>query len=454
MSYPVFLRIGALACVSFFVGMEGCASAGPPVASTAGHAASRNVAMGMSPAGIIKHVVIVVQENRSFENLFAGYPGADAPMYGYNAARHKVPLQSHGFDGTDLPHTWGSALWDWDHGKMDGFSHPSWHQYVGRYPYSFLDRKDAAPYWDIARHYVLADRMFPTMFGVSYTAHLDLIASTATLCCGYSEVNWPSAKPWGCDAPAGTKTDIVNATRDVDTNGPFPCFKEFRTMADTLDAAHVSWKYYAPQIDNPEGGEFWSAFDSIQNVRYGSDWKNVVSPPSRVLSDARLGRLPGVAWVIPDFLDSDHPGIGSNKGPSWVASVVNAIGEGPQWNDTAVVIVWDDWGGWYDDAAPPQLDFRGLGIRVPCLIVSPYVPAGRVSHTLYEFGSILKFVERTFDLPALGSNADGYTDGRSASLEDSFDFTLKPRPFRPIPAPYPRSFFEHRKPSLRPPDDE
>ncbi len=144
---------------------------------------------------------------------------------------------------------------------------------------------------------------------------------------------------------------------------------------------------------------------------------------------------------------------GTPYGPSWIASIVNAVGESPQWRSTAIVVVWDDWGGFYDNVPPPQRDFRGLGIRVGCLIVSPYVRP-HVSHTEYEFGSILKFVEETFGLRPLGLASAGYTDKRAQSIADSFDFTRRPRAFKKIPAPYPPSFFLTRKPSLRAPDDE
>jgi len=321
------------------------------------------------------------------------------------------------------------------------------------YPYAYVARKYVAPYWAMASQYVLADHMFPTMFGPSFTGHLDLIAGTTDLNPASAEVDGPTGHPWGCDAPQGTLTFVLNPQRH-ESSGPFPCFTQFRTLADTLDAAHVSWHYYAPPISQPSNGGIWSEFDAIRNVRYGRDWHNVISPQTRVLADARNGKLPGVSWVIPDALDSDHVGGNDVYGPSWVASVVNAVGTGPDWKSTAIVVVWDDWGGWYDSVSPPQRDFRGLGIRVPCIVVSPYAKAGRVSHTEYEFGSIVKLVEQVFRLPPLGTLAEGYTETRANSMLDNFDFRQKPRAFRTIPAPQPASFFLRRAPSYRLPDDD
>ena len=398
----------------------------------------------------IKHVVVIIQENRSFDNIFAGYPGADAPMVGYGPNRVQIPLQQTTFSSTiNLEHTLQNGLKDYDNGKMDGFVYAN---VMHKYPnaaYVYLERESVAPYWTLARQYVLADRMFPTEWGASFTAHLDLIAGTTLLNPTLAEADLPSALPWSCDAPPGTVTTTWTSTKVYDQDGgPFPCFTQFETMADTLDAAHVTWKYYAPAVGN-SGNEEWSSFAAISAVRYGPDWKNVVTPETTVLTDAEAGNLPAVSWVIPDLKNSDHPGNGSDTGPSWVASVVNAIGESEDWKSTAIVIVWDDWGGFYDNVRPPQLDFLGLSIRVPCLIVSPYAKKGYVSHTRYEFGSILKFIEQTFGLQSLGA-----TDVRANSIGDSFEFASTPRRFRPISAPYPTAHFIREKPSLLPPDDE
>jgi len=169
--------------------------------------------------------------------------------------------------------------------------------------------------------------------------------------------------------------------------------------------------------------------------------------------DAKNGALPSLSWVTPDAQDSDHPGSGSDTGPSWVGTVVNAIGNSPDWNSTVIFVVWDDWGGWYDNVPPPQLDFKGLGIRVPCIIISPYAKKGYVDHTQYEFGSFLHFSEQVFGLRALGPASAGYTDQRANSIFNAFDFMQKPRPFVHIATPYPKSFFMNHPQSMRAPDD-
>jgi phospholipase C len=403
----------------------------------------------------IKHVVIVIQENRSFDNLFDGFPGADTQSWGYMSTGAQVALQPIPFEVRDMAHYFATGVMDYDNGKMDEFNlNPTTGaNTIGQFAYSYLERNEVAPYWTLGKRYVLADHMFPTMFGPSFSAHLTLIAGTADLSPRETEADFPSSEPWGCDAPTGTTTEVVDVSR-IESPGPFPCFTQFRTMADTLDAAHVSWKYYAPLVvGGTDNGLLWSAFDAIENVRYGSDWKRrVISPPQQILVDAAKGRLARVSWVVPDFEWSDHPYSGTDYGPSWVASIVNAIGSSPDWQSTAIVVLCDDWGGFYDNVPPPQVDFRGLGIRVGCLIVSPYVRP-HVSHTVYEFGSVLKFIEDAFGLPPLGPQSAGYTDTRANSIVDSFDFSKPARAFRPIGAPYPASFFLDYPPSLRAPDE-
>ncbi|MGA8535162.1 MAG: alkaline phosphatase family protein, partial [Candidatus Tumulicola sp.] len=383
----VFIFLAALP-----ISISGCAqSSGSP-----GGASSRIVPAIRSPGSAaasdpIKHIVIIIQENRSFDNIFAGYPGANAPTSGYMHDGTLVPLHSVNFKGLDIAHGWSPSLVDYDSGKMDGFdlSNP----YAPKYPYSYVDRKDVKPYWTMAQKYALADNMFPTEMGASFTAHMDLVAGTSFLNSTLALADVPSNVPWGCDAPASTTTPTVDNKHNYKPHGPYPCFTQFTTIADTLDAAGVTWKYYAPAIAKDWGGKTFSIFDAISNIRNGPDWQNdVISPQWTILNDAATtGGLPAVSWVVPDFADSDHPGTNSDTGPSWVAAIVNAVGQGPSWDSTVVIVLWDDWGGWYDNVPPPQLDFVGLAIRVPCIIISPYTKARYVSHTQYEYGTILKF---------------------------------------------------------------
>jgi phospholipase C len=404
----------------------------------------------VTPAGkYIKHVVIIVQENRSFDNFFVGFPGAVWSYTGKTHTGKTVHLTAVPFKKGDPGHLYKPAMIEWDNGKMDGFDEvPLPPGLPTLYAYSYIERSQIIPYWRMAQEYVLADHMFSSEWGASYTAHLQLIAGTTAISKKASIVDLPSANG-DCGAPTGTFTNLLTIDRRYEpAAGPYPCYTQFPTIADALDQANVTWHYYDQYA--PYGGALWDAFRGIKKVYDGPDWTtNVTYTPMGVIDDAKAGKLAGVSWVIPGYYNSDHPGVGSDTGPSWVASVVNAVGEGPDWKTTAIVVLWDDWGGFYDNVPPPQQYYFGLGFRVGCIVISPYAKSGYVDHTQYEFGSILKTVEQIF-----GLNSIGTTDARSNSMLNAFDFTQKARKFKRIPAKYPENFFRAQPQSDQPIDTE
>jgi phospholipase C len=177
--------------------------------------------------------------------------------------------------------------------------------------------------------------------------------------------------------------------------------------------------------------------------------------PAQFYTDVQNNNLPSVVWMIPSANQSDHARYTDGSGPSWVASIVNAIGESPYWNNTVILITWDDWGGWYDHVAPPidaSVPYYENGFRVPLLVVSPYTPAGYVSQQTHTFGSVLKFIESAFGLPLIPPG--NYVDARSDDLSDFFDFTQPPRSFTTVPAPLGVDFFINDHRPLRGPDDD
>jgi len=399
------------------------------------------------------HIVILVQENRTFDNLFATFPNADGTRFGLLHDGSHFALQEHGLFDQYSPNTnYASWLIAYHGGRMDGFDLLSLGPGPGTGLYQYVNPSQIQPYWTLAQQYVLADHMFQTQGTGSFTAHQDLIAGGAFISDSKSLIDFPSQPPWGCDAPRGTLTTLITAHNEYLLNdGPFPCLS-YRTLRDTLDAKGVTWRYYTPEVGHDFGGNLWDAFGAIDAVRHGPEWSvNVSWPETNVFKDISNDTLPSVSWVIPDFQNSDHPADTSDTGPSWVAQVVNAIGKSPAWSSTAIIIVWDDWGGWYDHVKPPgDLRFGGLGFRVPMIVVAPYAKHGYVAHADYEFGSIVQFVEDNWKLPRLGT-----TDVRAASfIDDVFDFAQQPRAFVPVAAPYSRSFFEHQRPSNRPVDTE
>jgi phospholipase C len=428
---------------------SGCAGSSVPQSA---NAVPASVSASRSQSGgRIRHVVIVIQENRSFDNLFATFPGADGAASGVlhtgvTVALRKAPL----IELVDVYHTYADYLRSYDGGRMDGFDETNFaglNKPAGAYPYQYVDPAQIRPYWTLAKRYALADHLFMTQGSDSFTAHQDLIAGGTQIDAQHSLIDAPTALPWGCDAPQGTVTSLVTyANQVLPGAGPFPCLT-YRTLRDLLDARRLTWKYYTPFLD--AGGEGWSAFDAIRAVRKSDEWKtNVSSPNTRIFRDIAAGTLPNVSWVVPEQNYSDHPGVAVDDGPSWVAQIVNAVGESPAWNSTAIVVLWDDWGGFYDHVPPPQLGYGGLGFRVPMIVVSPYARRGYVSHTRYEFGSVLVFVEDVFGLGRLGT-----TDRRAASIRDMFDFSKPPAAFVPVKAPVSKAQFLRERHSNAPVDD-
>jgi phospholipase C len=421
----------------------------------------------------ISHVVLIIQENRTFNDFFATFPGADGTTVGKvrdNARcqpairRGPIKLQKVGlYLPYDLLHKYAGYHAAYDHGAMDAFDRINFANGAPecKHPYQYTDPKQIQPYWDMADQYTLAEHMFTTQGSDSFTAHQDLIAGGVVVRPNEALIDFPSCSGqlcrWGCDAPAKTFTHLItNADVYLAKHGPFPCTNQFvtnphsyRTLRDLLDAKGITWKYYVPPIQS-NNGRLLSAFDMIAAVRYGPEWTtNVISPQTQIISDAADGQLAQMSWVIPSSPDSDHPGAQNDHGPEWVAAVVNAIGESQYWDSTAIVVVWDDWGGFYDNLAPQQVGFGGLGFRVPCIIISPYALAGNISTTNYEFGSILKYIEQNWNLGTLGTS-----DARATSILDSFDYSQNPISFIPIPSALSKEHFLHEKPSTQPPDTD
>ena len=366
----------------------------------------------------IKHVVFIVKENRSFDNYFGTFPGANGATKGTLSNGQTIALQ-HMQDkpAHDSDHTWYSAIEAIDGGKMDRFDLMPLANVDGDLmAYSQLTESDIPNYFTYAKKFVLADNMFSSLHGPSLPNHFYIIAATNDGVISTPSIaskNWS----WGCDSDLASMTVQVMDSKGNIKN-EFPCF-DFSTLADLLDNAGVSWKYYAP----PEGqrGYQYSTFDEIKHIRYGKDWNNVVAD-TQFISDASSGNLPPVSWLVTGYAN-EHPPNSSCYGENWTVRQINAIMQGPDWASTAIFLVWDDFGGLYDHVVPPNEDMFGLGMRVPLIIISPYAIPGKISHTQYEFSGILRFIEETFGLPSLGNR-----DAKANDTMDSFNFSQTPNP--------------------------
>lgn len=372
------------------------------------------------PSGFsnIQHIVFIIKENRSFNNYFGLFPGALGATTCKVSNGQTITLGHTPDRVRDMGHNWDDAVTAIDGGKMDKFDLVARGNVNGDYmTCSLLHQADIPNYWTYAENFVLADHMFSSLKGPSFPNHLYTVAADdddGVISNPYNPNQ--EAGSWGCDAPTGTTVQVMNTNGQVSSEAP--CFTA-TTLADLLETAGISWAYYAPSAG--ESGYIWSTLDSFSQIRNSSLWTEHVLPYTQFETDAQAGNLPAVSWVVQPGDQSDHPPASSCQGENFTVGQLNSLMQGPDWDSTAVFLTWDDFGGFYDPVPPPDVDYYGLGPRIPLLIISPYAKAGYISHTQYELSSVLKTIEERFDLPSL--------NGRDTSANDtldSFDFSQKP----------------------------
>jgi phospholipase C len=439
-------------------------------------------ALALITAAVVQHVVVIFQENRTPDNLFQDpvliSRGADIASSGINSKGQTLPLGPIDLGTTgsnpqnyDLSHAHSAFVSMYDGGKMDGADliacDPPANCPPNAHPnpqFMYVIPSDVQPYFALAEQYTFGDRMFQTNQGPSFPAHQFIISGTSAPTATsnlFAAEDLSGGGTAGCIAAAGTMVALIDPS-GKESSSQYPCY-EHPTLSDLLEAKGVSWRYYTPSA-----GSNWTGPDAIQHICQaqtqngqlvctGGAWGNVIIPQTQVLTDIANNQLAAVSWVIPNGQASDHAGSNDGSGPSWVASIVNAIGNSSYWSNTTIIITWDDWGGWYDHIAPPQVLVNCAqwgcgyvyGFRVPLIIVSPYAQAAYISHTPHDFGSILRFIEETFGLPSLGY-ADAYAD----DLSDCFNFNQTPRKFQVIPAAVSaEQFLNDRRPPTDPDDD-
>jgi phospholipase C len=388
----------------------------------------------------IQHVVYIIQENRSFNNMFMGFPGATTAKYGFNTKGKKIKLKPISL----------STSWDVGHAsaayfaacdgqgsvpgtdcKMDGWLNEVAGQGAPPNPeYSYVPEKQIAPYWAMAKQYVLADNVFASNLDGSFVAHQYVVAGFSS-----SAIDFPDGD-WGCE---GGKTDTVLTITMQRKYGPpiQACFNN-PTIASEADSAGVSWRFYTGAIGG-DGG-LWSSYQADSPIYHSADWNaDVINPPSQFLTDLGNGNLAAVTWITPTFEASDHPGMDASQGPAWVASVVDAIGKSKFWGSTAIFVQWDDWGGMFDPVKPIYEDYDGLGFRVPLIVISPYAKQASVTHVQYETASVLRFIEDNFGLPRLAASDARAND--PANDPATLDYGQPPRKFKNIGGAKPRSYW-------------
>jgi phospholipase C len=370
----------------------------------------------------IDHVVFLMLENHSFDNMFGRFPGADGARWGMDHGVRR-PLE-HSSDQLipDLPHCRACALASWDHGRMDGFNQSP---EADAYAYTQMHRADEPNYWSWARHYVLADEFFSSEMGPSYPNHLYAISGQSA-----DAPDNPVRPPalhsltWGCDSPPEELVRVVHGAGDSERVRP--CFR-IPTLADRLERNDVSWAYYAATAS--QRGYIWSAYTSIRGVFGTPRYADHVHPVDDVVADIDARPLPAVTWITPRFELSGHPSTNFCYGENWATRVVDAIMRSPSWDTTAIFLTWDEWGGFYDHVPPPRADRFGLGFRVPFIVLSPFARSGSIDSRAGEFASVLRFIEDNWGIRPLTAR-----DRSAGNLSWDFNFhrtvPADPRPLR------------------------
>ncbi|MBV8197960.1 MAG: hypothetical protein JO263_07480 [Candidatus Eremiobacteraeota bacterium] len=406
----------------------------------------------------IEHVVIIVQENRTVNDLFNAFPGALTVRTAKNSFGQTVQLRPIALTAPyDISHRHDAFNTEFDHGKGDGFNLVQSGCRKGAHcppkglrAYGYVPKAEVLPYYVMASRYTFANHMFQTNQGPSFPAHQYLVSGTSTISDGSplraaeNPLTPQGHSTGGCDSPSGSTVVLIDPQGNETQTAP-PCFDRNSLMALIDNQPNLSWHYY----QNHLGPGLWMAPAAVLPIYQSKFFStDVVAPPAQILKDVGKGYLANVTWVTPTGKASDHPNATNGTGPAWVASVVNKIGESKFWKTTAIFVTWDDWGGWFDPFIPTVYNSYELGFRVPLIVISPYAKIHYISSAQHEFGSILKFTEETFGLPSLGT-----TDVRADDLADCFNFTGPPHKFVPIPSPHGESYFLAQPVSDDEPDD-
>jgi phospholipase C len=432
-------------------------------------AASACISSPRSPAtGIdkIRHVVVIMQENRSFDSYFGTYPGADGIPMKHDAPSVCVPDPVRGscqrpYHDPNLvniggPHNEANARADVHGGAMDGFIGQAERGRLGCLAsldprcsgrgapdvMGYHDAREIPNYWRYAHDFVLQDHLFEPAGTWSLPAHLFMVSGWSARCSSATD-------PESCRTALGFQLGHGSTQNRV-----FP----WTDLTYLLDRAHVSWRYYVAAGTEPDcrnGTMFcnkqgqmagtpsiWNPLPRFDTVRSDEQVGDVQSA-ARFFVAARGGTLPSVSWVVPNGRDSEHPPSSIANGQAWVTRAIDAVMRGPDWDSTAIFLAWDDWGGFYDHVSPPSAGPIRYGLRVPGLVISPYARRGYVDHQVLSFDSYLRFIEDDF---LGGARLDPATDGRPDSrpvvretsplvgdLRADFDFSRPPR--RPVILP-------------------
>ncbi len=379
----------------------------------------------------IQHVIIIMQENRSFDSYFGTFPGAD----GLPKKRACIPdpknhtcvrpYVDHHDSNAGGPHVNANSIADVNGGKMNGFvkeaelackKAPCKTDVMGYHVQS-----DIPDYWAYAKNFVLDDHFFESDDSWSLPAHMEMVSAWTANC--------KTSSPMSCKG-----TDSPN-NRTAARPRPFA----WTDLTWLLHIDHVSWGYYLDHGAQKNGTgpgvpTIWNPLPGFTDVKQDHQEASIQSL-SRFMTEARNGTLPAISWIVPEPADSEHPPALISRGQAYTTAIINAVMKSPDWDSSAIFLAWDDWGGFYDQVVPPAVDALGYGMRVPSIVISPYARRGFIDHQPLSSDSYLKFIEDDFlDSARLNPKTDGRPDPRpdvresfAGSILRDFNFNQKPR---------------------------
>lgn len=382
--------------------------------------------------GKITHIVFIIKENRTFDHMFGRFPGADGATHGATCDGTIVPLQRAANQAGSPLHSFSAGITAINGGEMNCFDQLQ--DGTNLEGYVQYQKEDIPNYWSYAKHFVLADRFFSSVYGPTTVEHLWTLAGQSDrfvdveredqgglgkpgeFCRDEMELMKSFRKLTKEEARLAFKFEEASNVAELAERfwiNRWPC-TDIKILPDLLEERDISWKYYKG------GTRHQKAIKMIRHVRFGPMWKKVVEN-SQFDKDVRRGRLPEVSWLIPPRYLNEHPPHGICQGENWTVRRLNLLMRSDYWDTTAVFLTWDDFGGFYDHVPPPHVDLYGMGPRVPALVISPWAKKGHIDHRTYDFSSILRTIEELYGLPSLGER-----DALAKPMWNSFDFTQKP----------------------------
>ncbi len=383
----------------------------PPIGTTASPVAAQTTSSLHSP---IKHIIVIVKENHTFDNYFGQFSGADGARQVTLNGTAQNPPQATDRPANDIDHSFFNTHIAYDNGKMDEFEKLSGAITANGFPVSFAQyrEKDLPAYWAYARQFSLFDHYFSSVMGPSSPNYLfTLAASSGGAITNPSKLNPQAGAEAEADSGCAMTASTIQVLLPSGKTASVPACLDLPTVPNLLQDKGLMWRGYS-----------YPTMGILSRIYNNAAMRKNLVPQTQFVKDAAAGVLPAVSWVFANAQEDEHPVASVCVGENWTVRQINAVMQSPDWNSSLILLTWDDFGGFYDHVPPPQVDQLGLGFRVPMLVISPYTKRGYIGHRVTEHSSIPKTIEDIFGLPNLNSRDSG-----ANNLLDALDFGQQPQ---------------------------